>query len=446
MALIIVAVIVVLLIIVIWSSWALIKHYISGDPAGATQRVVVELPSMKDTTARHFSDPGICLNILKGTTYSSDESLGTNKLSLLVSRAIPNQRLVRAFGIDNGFTTFDPEKRADFLSEARERLAKVAGYGWEGIASTAEDVAEKYVEKISPGKGEGHLECMVQIISLKVIFENFFGFNALRLRDGSMLDVARGINKQWIASKLGDHSDKLGISQIQSVFQRLEIHTEDPQNTPLNILLPVYETLWRVVLHCLIEVLFRPSSDLDWREILKAFLRKPDKQQFEQRGAGVDSVSVQFLVYEALRLYPPTRRIYRQMHMSTITEPELIAADIEACHRLPEIWGDDSHQYHPGRWNSVNRHMRKAFMPFGGPPYQCPASASFGPMMIGVLVAAIASELSPTVWRLSYGEERSVSRVLDDEMELDPGRFEKTSWFLLRESRDMGSHQSYSDE
>ena len=149
---IIVAVSVVLLIIVIWRSRALIKHYnISGDPAGAMQRVVVEQPSMNDTTARRFSDSGICLNILKGTTYSSDESLGTNKLSLLVSRAIPKQRLVRAFGIDNGFTTFDPEKRADFLSEARERLAEVTRYGWEGIASTAEDVTEKYVEKISRG-------------------------------------------------------------------------------------------------------------------------------------------------------------------------------------------------------------------------------------------------------------------------------------------------------
>ena len=40
-------------------------------------------------------------------------------------------------------------------------------------------------------------------------------------------------------------------------------------------------------------------------------------------------------------------------------------------------------------------------MPFGGMPFVCPAKADFGPMMIGVLVAALAANVSGTEWGLA---------------------------------------------
>ena len=40
---------------------------------------------------------------------------------------------------------------------------------------------------------------------------------------------------------------------------------------------------------------------------------------------------------EALRLYPPTKRIYRNLHLTGKRDPEILAANIKACHRTPVI-------------------------------------------------------------------------------------------------------------
>ena len=131
--------------------------------------------------------------------------------------------------------------------------------------------------------------------------------------------------------------------------------------------------------HCVIEVIFRPAAKTEWLDVPKDFLAKTDGTNFSELAPGQDGVAVSFLVNEALRLYPPTRRIYRQFDLSSKEEPEQIAAEIEACHRLPTIWGDESNKYQPARWSLVEPSMRKAFMPFGGPPFTCPASSSLVP-------------------------------------------------------------------
>ena len=66
------------------------------------------------------SDPAACTQILACKGY---ENTGAkNRYSGIRSRAIPNQRLVRAFGIDNSFTTSNDERRRDFNKEARDKI------------------------------------------------------------------------------------------------------------------------------------------------------------------------------------------------------------------------------------------------------------------------------------------------------------------------------------
>ena len=67
------------------------------------------------------SDPAVCRQILacKGYNDTGPRNLYTD----VKSRAIPNKRLVRAFNIDNSFTTFDKQRRKDFNSEAREAIS-----------------------------------------------------------------------------------------------------------------------------------------------------------------------------------------------------------------------------------------------------------------------------------------------------------------------------------
>ena len=63
-----------------------------------------------------YSDPAACAKILACTGY---DCKGTKNLyTNIKSRAIANQRIVRAFGIDNSFTTSDGKRHREFKLEA----------------------------------------------------------------------------------------------------------------------------------------------------------------------------------------------------------------------------------------------------------------------------------------------------------------------------------------
>ena len=67
-----------------------------------------------------FDDPAACAMIVACTGY--DCSGDRNIISKVQSRAYPNQRLVRTFGIDNAFTTTNENYRKDFRSYAKEKI------------------------------------------------------------------------------------------------------------------------------------------------------------------------------------------------------------------------------------------------------------------------------------------------------------------------------------
>ncbi|KAL9019549.1 MAG: hypothetical protein Q9185_003169 [Variospora sp. 1 TL-2023] len=301
----------------------------------------------------------------------------------------------------------------------------------QGFAST-------YLERFQ-SQTRAHLDLIVQIVALKTVLSMFFEVNQDAMTDEVVIRISKNINLLWIQSKSqngGNQSNDFEI--LQNDLKHLGLEWANSKDNPLNLLLPVYETLWRVVARCLIEVVFRPSADPEWLLLLETFRADPTSENFSKCQSGQeDRVSVSFLVKEALRLYPPTRRIYRQVHLTSKKDPEVVAVDIEACHRLPQVWGDDGHRYRPARWNSADENMRRAFMPFGGSPWICPANSNFGPMMIGVLVATFASNISAEEWELQLllGEFLdSSSRVLDDETELDSNRQENIAWEMIKRS------------
>ncbi|KAL8726671.1 MAG: hypothetical protein Q9181_005955 [Wetmoreana brouardii] len=371
------------------------------------------------------------------------EVLGTNVIPLVISRAIPNERLVRVFRIDNGFTTTDSQYRADFRRQAEDQLSAAVKNGWKAIADRAVELVSSFVGDIE-NQGSGRLELAVQKVSMKMVLEIFFDVDVDESDDFEVLEIAQHINRLWILSKSQTGNFAASMRKCQKDFDSLKAsldtivpYQQGLRENPLNLLLPVYEILWRVVAHYLIEIAFRPLAKTKWLDILKNFLANPDQRQSFAHAPGQDGVSVNHLDKEALRLYPPTKRIYRRIHMSLNAEPETVAADIEACHRLPEIRGDNAHRYRSARWKSADASMRRAFMAFGGPPWTCPASKSFGPRIIGILVPAFASGLTASGWRLErQTQEAGSAEVLDDEMELDSNRSERTEWLLRREERD----------
>ena len=86
--------------------------------------------------------------------------------------------------------------------------------------------------------------------------------------------------------------------------------------------------------------------------------------------------------------------------MAGKTDPEIVDANNEACHRIPAIWGSDSWLFKPSRWSKIGKEARNAFMHFGGSTFVCPAKQDFGPRMIGVIVAALAAHIISRDWNL----------------------------------------------
>ena len=67
------------------------------------------------------------------------------------------------------------------------------------------------------------------------------------------------------------------------------------------------------------EVNFCPGASPAWREELESFVAEPTRSNLEQLDpdSSATAVLVALIVKEALRLYPPTKTVYRRFHMET---------------------------------------------------------------------------------------------------------------------------------
>ena len=140
----------------------------------------------------------------------------------------------------------------------------------------------------------------------------------------------------------------------------------------------------------------KAASSPAWRSVLAQFLTNPTTEARTKivHGPEASAVSVDLIVMEALRLYPTVKCVYRQFHMDNETGPVDVAADIEACQRTEALWGADVERFVPSRWINASDEARKSYMAFGFHPFVCPAKHEFGPMIIGILVAALAENVS----------------------------------------------------
>ncbi|KAL4759081.1 uncharacterized protein BDW70DRAFT_169722 [Aspergillus foveolatus] len=207
-------------------------------------------------------------------------------------------------------------------------------------------------------------------------------------------------------------------ARLTAVFANREtnINILDPASNPLNLILPSFETVWRIVLR-LFVVLHRHENE-DYKRTLLEFVRNPTLTQYRLRPD--NGVSVEFLVKEALRLYPPTRRIRRAYQFSGSDPSNRISdisrANVEGCHLDDEIWGPDALEFKPARWSKMSSVQRQSFLAFGGPPSLCPAGHVFGPMVIGLLVGVMLDVFGNKngdggEWVMGSDDERDVSEV-----------------------------------
>ena len=238
--------------------------------------------------------------------------------------------------------------------------------------------------------------------------------------------ITTSINSLWIQSKgkgAPAESDKDALHEaLAQVLPNLPWSTNrgNRRDNPLNLIIPAYEAMWRVVLSGFIHVTFvKPASPM-LKSVLAQFLANPTKaarhESLSDREAS--ALSVDHIVMEIQRLYPSVKRVYRQFLMDNKPAPEDVAADIETCQRSEALWGQDAQHFDPTRWIHASD-KAQYFMAFGSLPFVCPAKAEFGPMMIGILVAAFADGFPAENWHLKLGEGSSVAAQRDFENSLN---------------------------
>ncbi|RYP30365.1 hypothetical protein DL767_006273 [Monosporascus sp. MG133] len=324
----------------------------------------------------------------------------------LTLRAIPNRRLVEAFGIHNSFTTTDTKHHTEFLTQATRRIQSVDGRGWArlfDVAQEAMELAEAHVKSESPGAGSQiQLARLVRISTFVTVLNILFGVKPEDIAIQDVMTVTDSINALWVLSK-----DCANKSLLAMDKQRLRMTLDHMLRTlgepggnerrfnPLNLIMPAYETLWRVVLLTFLAAAFRTSDPDTVRSFLEVIHSVPGcfERDRDSTGEGETEKIALAFAKEGLRLYPPTKRIYRGPPPDG-PQRQAWRADIERCHRDPAIWGADSLRFNPLRFFSLTEDQKSAYMPFSIRPHECPAErGGFGERAIMLLVVVLARRL-----------------------------------------------------
>ncbi|KXT03798.1 hypothetical protein AC578_735 [Pseudocercospora eumusae] len=361
--------------------------------------IITKLSTYPQTQAsQRFTKPKDCLTIIDGNKMPNET---INEMNKFEARAIPNQRLVLAFDIHNCFTTSDKAVCEKFRKKVEDKMY-FPEEKWKELAAMARSSVKTELNRSS---SELSLFEVVQSVTMQMVRTIFFDTSGTSVSNSSIRCLAQEINEQWLRSKDPTTHDQTA-SPDWSFHKQQPLRDAlaaafpqwngDKDTNPLNLILPGYETLWRVVLRCFVEISSRNhANSSQWQSSLTNFLSNPTRKELENT-ADPSIPSSSMIAKEALRLYPPTRRIYRHFKDKSSTQYE-IAADVEGMHRDTEIWGLDAKVFRPERWYHIDRDFEDShWLPFGAKPFRCPAKfwpkqgiLPFGVAMIALLTAAL---------------------------------------------------------
>jgi hypothetical protein len=353
------------------------------------------------------------------------------KNTTLEKRSKPNQRLATAFGIDNAFTTFDQGYHDACTRKIEATLERKNNPGSRSqLAQKASIRIQEYVKEYKVTERSMPLVKLIQVLVLNTVVSVFFPKES-EINIGHAEKITSLINSLWYNSK---NPIKLALAKYSPAHSgiawgRAELHCllryvfQDalrnisrfdpipPRDNPLNVLLPAYMGLFRVVLRCFLEVRFRrhPKDDQDrktWKELFQTFIQNPDDDTWYATGEA--GISVQMIIAETVRLYPPTRRIYMQQD----NKRRVDAVDIETVHRVGDVWGADPQRFDPSRWikghgKVLDVSKTKEYIPFGSKGAsisRCPSRRRGGPRLIAVLVGVLLHEIDQD-WALEPEKE-----------------------------------------
>ncbi|KAK4139418.1 uncharacterized protein C8A04DRAFT_33098 [Dichotomopilus funicola] len=360
-----------------------------------------------------------CFTYIK--TSSHEERLGL--------RATQNRRLKLAFGIDNSLTTDSLPVHLAFLKRARQLLRR--DRDWTELFRVAEGflVSERdNAITLAANDGGGRtsrlkLAQLVRCMVLSVVLFDSFGVDPARTPRDVLVTITEEINRQWLSSKQRP-SEVTPSAELNKTIADLRIKSPFPDSkgallSPeevLGLLMPQYETLWRVVLLTFVSAYYHQLQTVN--DTLQRTASVPGCL-----GNTSEEKEALKLAKEGLRLFPSNKHLYRTLPTRhTLFPPTTISADITTLHRHPIIWGIDSALFRPSRFDDLphpppgpppqptnNRTkqrrasasssaltplQRNAYIPFSIDPHKCPAASNaFGERMVVTLVVALGRAL-----------------------------------------------------
>lgn len=319
----------------------------SGTPPADNTYTATDLAGCKSILASNW------------TTEADNRHRGPNQITPLEARAGPNRRLVEVFGINNLFTTIDSDYKRSFGREIRN-LLRANNEDWKNIAASATTYLGWHLQLL--GEEDVPLVQLIRTTTFRAVLDHFFASEIVSRDREAIILATENINEIWMMSK---------TQQSSSGKKTLEARRRDLQNAlkkilpqqnvgskakdnPLNIILPSYETMWRVTFHCVTEMLRRSSGNITLKTMFdnttREFLKDID---LDVREDG-KRLPMGHPVNESLRLYPPTKRVYRwrqdRLEDGSMSEHcTRVAADIEAMQRDTEFWREHPEEWDPHR-------------------------------------------------------------------------------------------------
>ena len=297
-------------------------------------------------------------------------------------RAIANTHLRDAFGIANPFVISNTPFHNAYVKRVHSQLTQL---DWKDVVDRAKLTVDSRISEI---KDIHDVRCAVRTLVMSVALE-ILGVRGC-LHD-ELVRVGILINDIWIGAKdktidIPPLREELygilrGWTNGAFIDDLAGISNVGNERAILSILIPAYETMYRVVLP-----LITHTTDLSFDIFLdpKSSMSNLDAPT----GKGHSYLA---LIQETLRLYPVVKRIKR------CTLRETVAIDVEAIHHDPEIW-KESKKFRPDRWTNASR--CPGFIPFGAGRGRCIANER----IVGRIVCIILAVLSPRLPHLNQDE------------------------------------------
>ena len=333
---------------------------------------------------------------------------------LLAERASSNQRLVRALQLSNTFVSNRPDVHKQFVSQARRLLNIAQQHGWSTFQSIAMEATKWYDKEVGISEPDGSpFSSLVQSTTLVVVLAGLLHvdnpIDSFCYADITL--VAKHITTLWALSKKPEPIPPSFLDDLNSRLRSL-VPDDETFPQPLNFVVPAWETLWRVVAT---TVAYAQQDPLILKEF-QYFHADPSEERF--RKGRNSELSVKSVVYEAMRLHPPSKHIARMRRrtwcpslirrvigrVSATMVYERKVADIEAMLRC-EVWGTDGQVFRPERHHHsiiVPEQAEALNFVFGHGPLRCVA-ASWAPMAAAIISGAIMAHLEQESYVLEPG-------------------------------------------